>query len=434
MGAAAGNEASWAEVQAVDLYKSSDLMRSSTSHYEAVLSQRSSRSLHPKGRRTPMSHQTSDRTLNYPFRLTSPLDPPLEWERLRKEQPVASVRLPSGDMAVLLTRYEDVHLILSDPRFSRDLSQEGAARLASNDGGSALENPDAATLLGGESHKRWRRLMMGAFTVKRLSAMQPKIEEMANQLVDAMVEKGTPGDLVSAFAFPLPVWVIGELLGISVGDRDKLAYWSNTMLSLTQYTQAEIDAAQAEFAQYFMGHIAAKRARPGDNLLSELIAARDQKDQLTERELMMTGQGLLVAGHETTSNMIAKMMSMLLADRRRWERLLADPSLARLAVEEALRFDANAGIDLPRFITEDVELPSGVKLSRERPSCAVWARRTETRRSSKGPTKWIWAARRMHTSPSALARTRASVRRSPGLSSKRPSRCSSSGCRGSSWR
>ena len=311
-----------------------------------------------------MSHQTSDRTLNYPFRLTSPLDPPLEWERLRKEQPVASVRLPSGDMAVLLTRYEDVHLILSDPRFSRDLSQEGAARLASNDGGSALENPDAATLLGGESHKRWRRLMMGAFTVKRLSAMQPKIEEMANQLVDAMVEKGTPGDLVSAFAFPLPVWVIGELLGISVGDRDKLAYWSNTMLSLTQYTQAEIDAAQAEFAQYFMGHIAAKRARPGDDLLSELIAARDQKDQLTERELMMTGQGLLVAGHETTSNMIAKMMSMLLADRRRWERLLADPSLARLAVEEALRFDANAGIDLPRFITEDVELPSGVKLSR----------------------------------------------------------------------
>jgi cytochrome P450 len=306
-----------------------------------------------------MSSESRDQVLDYPLldyplRAPSALEPPEEWDRLRKGCPVAHIRLPSGDKAVLLTRYSDVRQVLSDPRFSRNLAQEGAARLTTNEGGSAFESPEAAALAGGESHQRWRRLISRAFTVKRIAALQSKIEAMAHQLVDEMVKKGPPTDLVSDFAFPLPVWVIGDLLGIAVDDRDKLAHWSNAMLTLTQFTQEEVNKAQMEFAHYLMGHIEAKRAQPGDDLLSELVTAT-QEDRLTERELIMTGQGLLVAGHETTSNMIAKMMSMLLADRRRWEQLLADPSLVRTAVEEVLRFDANAGFGLPRFITEDTE-------------------------------------------------------------------------------
>ncbi|UQA57201.1 cytochrome P450 [Polyangium aurulentum] len=300
----------------------------------------------------------SDQVLDYPFRAPGPLDPPEEWARLRQGCPVAHVRLPSGDKAVLVTRYGDVRQVLSDPRFTRNLSSDDAARLTTNEGGSVFERSEGMSMTSGEGHQKWRRMIMKWFTVKRISAMQTRIEAMAEKLVDEMVAKGAPADLLSLLGFPLPVWVICDLLGVPDVDRDKLAYWSNTMLSLTQYTQQEIDAAQAEFAQYFMTHVAHKRENPGDDLLSDLMTAGDEGQKLSERDLMMTGQGLLVAGHETTSNMIGKMMAMLLADRKRWEQLLADPSLVRTAVEEALRFDANAGFGLPRFITEDVEVGS----------------------------------------------------------------------------
>ncbi|WP_437313174.1 cytochrome P450 [Sorangium sp. So ce385] len=310
-----------------------------------------------------MSTDSSDQVLEYPFRAPNAVEPPEEWAKLRKGCPVAHVRLPSGDKAVLVTRYDDVRHVLSDPRFTRNLSQEGAARITANEGGSAFESEAAAEISAGEQHEKWRRFISRWFTVKRISAMQQSIEAMANQLIDEMVAKGPPADLVSELAFPLPVWVIAEILGISVDERDKLATWSNAMLTLTQFTQAEVDKAQAEFTEYLMGHIAKKRAQPGDDLLSDLIRAADQGEQISEKVLMLTAQGVLVAGHETTSNMIAKMVAMLLSDRKRWERLLAEPSLVRTAVEEALRFDANAGFGLPRFITEDIEL-SGTKVPR----------------------------------------------------------------------
>ncbi|MBZ5710516.1 cytochrome P450 [Nannocystis pusilla] len=301
-----------------------------------------------------MSTESSEQVLDYPFRAPGPLEPAEEWAKLRAGCPVAHIRLPSGDRAVLLTRYADVRQLLADPRFSHQLAQEGAARIATNESGTVFENEAAASLVDG--HQRWRRLLNKSLIAKRVSAMQPRIEAMTEQLIDDMTRQGSPADLLGAVGFPLPVWVICELLGMPGVDRDKLAYWSNTMLSVSHYTQAEIDAAQAEFARYFMAHIAAKRAEPGDDLLSELILAVDEGQHLTERELMMIGQGVLVAGHETTSNMIGKMMAMLLADRARWEQLVADPSLVRVAVEEVLRFDANAGFGLPRFLSEDVEV------------------------------------------------------------------------------
>ncbi|MBI0383380.1 cytochrome P450, partial [Streptomyces albiflaviniger] len=121
------------------------------------------------------------------------------------------------------------------------------------------------------------------------------------------------------------------------------AHWSDTLLNLTRYRQDEVNTAQAEFADYMAAHVAAKRAGPGEDLLSELITATDPDGhRMSDAELVATGRALLVAGYETTANMIGKMMAMLLADRSHWERLLADRSLVRTAVEEALRFDAGA--------------------------------------------------------------------------------------------
>jgi cytochrome P450 len=156
------------------------------------------------------------------------------------------------------------------------------------------------------------------------------------------------------------VWVICEILGVPDEDRDKFSYWSDTLLNMTKYDGDEIRAAQTEFYTYLAGHVAAKRADPGDDLLSEL--ANDPETTMSDATLIATGQGLLVAGHETTANMIGKMMAMLLVDRSRWEALLADPKLVRSAVEEALRLDVNAGFGMIRYIDQEIAI-AGVQIT-----------------------------------------------------------------------
>ncbi|MGV9382982.1 cytochrome P450 [Nonomuraea sp. NPDC003707] len=307
----------------------------------------------------------SEQVLSYPIPSEAALEPPAEWADLRGKCPVARVTLPSGDEATLLTRYEDVKQVLADPRFTRLLNAPDAARLSANDDGGLFSSEMAAIIPdSGEPHQRWRRLVGKYFTAKRMAALRPAMAQIAEQLIDDMVEHGAPGDLKASLGFPLPVYVICDLLGVPASDRDRFAHWSDSLLNLTKFTQAETDASQAEFIQYMSEHVAAKRVTPGDDLLSELIeASAAEGEGLTDVELLATGMGLLVAGHETTANMIGKMVGMLLSDRTRWERLLADPSLVRTAVEEVLRFDANSGFGLPRYLKEETEV-SGTVLPR----------------------------------------------------------------------
>ncbi|WAP59797.1 cytochrome P450 [Streptomyces sp. S465] len=309
-----------------------------------------------------MARGDGQQPLSYPIPSDTALGPPAEWARLRQRCPVAKVALPSGDEATLLTRYQDVRQVLSDPRFTRLLNADDAARLTDSDSGGVFNSSMARSLpQGGEGHQRWRRMVARWFTAKRMNALRPGIEAMAERLVDGMLDHGHPADLKAHLAFPLPVWVICDLLGVPDTDRDRFAHWSDTLLNLTRYQQAEVDAAQAEFVDYMAAHVAAKRTAPGDDLLSELITATDPGGhRMSDPELVATGQALLVAGHETTANMIGKMLAMLLADRRHWERLLADRSLVRTAVEEALRFDANPGFGMPRYIGEDTEVADTV--------------------------------------------------------------------------
>jgi cytochrome P450 len=290
---------------------------------------------------------------SYPFCSIDALSPPAEWAALRANEPVARVRLPSGDEALLLTRYDDVRRVLSDPRFSRHPEDDGATRVTANEAGGVFGEKLTEDVL----HERWRQVIGRAFTTKRVRSMRPRIEEMAESFVTTMIEGGAPADLMTSLAFPLPGWVICDQLGVPGPDRERFAHWSDTMLSMTRFTQAEIDAAQAEFGEYLAAHITAKRAEPGDDLISEFIRFTDEfGGQLTDEMLIATGQGLLVAGYETTASMIGKMVAMLLAAPDRWVRLLADPSLVRNAVEEVLRFDANPGFGIPRHLCADVEV------------------------------------------------------------------------------
>ncbi|EWC61090.1 putative cytochrome P450 hydroxylase [Actinokineospora spheciospongiae] len=310
-----------------------------------------------------MAHVDDDHVLEYPIPSPAALEPPPEWAELRTGCPVATVTLPSGDTATLLTRYDDVKQVLSDPRFAR--TAPGAARISSDESGGVFNSNMANALpQTGEGHQRWRRAVGRWFTAKRMAALRPQIEALADELIDTLRSAGAPADLKAHLGFPLPVWVICDLLGVPDSDRDRFAHWSDTLLNLTRYDLAEIRRSQTEFGAYMTEHVAAKRAAPGEDLLSALIAGSEEEGGLTDGELVATGQALLVAGHETTANMIGKMVGMLLADRSRWERLVADPSLVRTAVEEVLRFDANPGFGMPRFLTEgarvaDTDLPPG---------------------------------------------------------------------------
>ncbi|GAB2920242.1 cytochrome P450 [Streptomyces mayteni] len=324
-----------------------------------------------------------DPLLRLPLPTEGPLDPPADWQQLRARCPVATVELPSGDTATYLTRYEHVRSLLTDPRFSRPTAEEGGARIAPEGGGGVSTNGDATLAVPnrGEAHLRWRRHVSRYFTAKRVTALRPGMVATAESLVADMVRGGAPADLKAALGFPLPVFVICDLLGAPVEDRLRFSYWSDAFLNVDRYTGDESHAAYTDFVTYMTDLVATKRATPGEDLISTLIEeSRAEGEGLTDPELVGTAMGLLVAGHETTANMIGKMVALLLADRGRWERLLADPTLVRTAVDEVLRADANlGGFGVRRYLTEDFELDGTVLPGGSTVFCGVSAANRDER-------------------------------------------------------
>jgi cytochrome P450 len=303
----------------------------------------------------------ADAIPDFPFDRPTALEPPPQLAELRERCPVAHVRLPSGDVATVVTRYDDARAVMADPRFSRDLARDGAARLSTTEDGGLFNRrrTSAAGIRQGRGHMRWRRLLSGWFTLRKMELWRPRIQAMTDDLLDAMLAKGPPGNLSAGLALPLPVRVICALVGAPAVDQDRFAHWSRVMLTLTRYTQDEVDQAYREFNAYVSDMIDRNRADPGDDLLSELTQITDAEDgRLSREELIATVRALLLAGHETTSNMIAIMTAMLLADRSRYEDVVDDPDLVPGTVEEVLRLDSTLSVlgGVPRFCTEDVEL------------------------------------------------------------------------------
>jgi cytochrome P450 len=311
-----------------------------------------------------MSESRQEDVLRYPLSPPGALVPPVEWTELRQKCPVAHVTLPSGDGATLLTRYEDVKVALSDPRLSREgLARPDAARITAGEAGSIFDSP-MARALNDFGQDRWRRMVGKWFTAKRMQALVPRIEAMSDRLIDGMLEHGQPADLMEHLAFPLPVYVICDMLGVPESDRDDFKNWSDTFLNLSRYTAEEMAAAHRDFGGYMAGLVARKRQDPQDDLISQLIAATDAEGRpMTDLALAATGQALLLAGHETTAGFITTMAAVLLADRKRWERLLLDRSLIRSAVEEVLRYEPYLGFGMLRYVHEDTPVPSGAVLA-----------------------------------------------------------------------
>ena len=279
-------------------------------------------------------------------------DPYAVYERLRAERPVTRVVMPSGNPVWLVTRYPDVRAALADPRLMKD-----PRKLAPNWG----TGPDAVFaaldthMLNSDppDHERLRRLVTKAFTPRRVEQLRPRISEITASLLDAMAGRGEL-DLLEAFAFPLPITVICELLGIPDRDRDDFRSWTQVILSFGG-NESFRTAAMAMF-RYFTALVEEKRAHPMDDLLSALIEARDSGDRLTETELLGMIFLLLVAGHETTVNLIASGTLALLLNPGEMARLRADSSLLPGAVEELLRYTNPVNHGTFRFTVEPTEI------------------------------------------------------------------------------
>ncbi|MFE1319059.1 cytochrome P450 [Kitasatospora phosalacinea] len=296
---------------------------------------------------------TAERQIrDYPFDMTEVDVSPL-YAKLRAEEPMSRVRLPYGEPAWLATRYADVKLVMADPRFSRELAQGlDQPRLREEVGGDGIMGMDPP------DHTRLRKLVNKAFTARRIEQMRADIRSRCARLIDAMVEKGQPADLVEDLARPLPVSVICDLLGVPFEDHHMFRKWTEGLTNdATMNGGYGLDELGDELGEYMSTLIAKRREEPTDDLLGALVYARDDGDKLTEDELIsISGPGLLTGGVETVSSGLPSFFFTLLADFPDQLALLRSrPELLPSAVEELLRYvPINTAAMFARYATEDV--------------------------------------------------------------------------------
>jgi cytochrome P450 len=277
-------------------------------------------------------------------------DPYAVFAALRARGPVHRVRIPEGGELWLVVGYHEARAALADPRLRKTLPPADEPPPVRASPGVHLLTVDPP------DHTRLRKLIAGAFTTRRVAALAPRVSALVDDLLAGMLAApGGRADLIDAFAFPLPILVICELLGIPAGDRDRFRAWSTTAVdgSPRDEKQAAADALGAYLADFF----AARRARPGDDLSSALVRATDEHgDSLTEDELVGMAWLLLVAGHETTVNLIGNGTLALLTHPGELARLRADWSLLDGAVEEILRWDGPVSTSTFRYVHEPAEI------------------------------------------------------------------------------
>ncbi len=304
-------------------------------------------------------------------------DPYPVYARLRKEAPVCSVR--SGHALVksvwLITRYEDVAAALKDERLAND------RRNAPTKGRPAREAfvyrllaAFVQNLLGLDEphHARLRALVQKAFTLRRVEDMRPRIESLTEQLLASVAARNRM-DVIRDYALPLPATIIAEMLGVPGSDRGRFHRYSAALLSSSAGWLGLVSAAprMLAFLRYIRKLVRWRRERLGNDLISALVEAEEAGDKLSENELVAMIFFLLVAGHETTANLIGNGTLALIENRTEMEKLRAQPSMMPSAIEELLRYDGPIELAAARWARSDVTL-AGVTIPRGNPvACAL---------------------------------------------------------------
>ncbi|WP_414637569.1 cytochrome P450 [Amycolatopsis sp.] len=285
-----------------------------------------------------------------------PFDPPPELARLQTEAPVSRVRLWDGSTPWLVTRYEDVRAVLADPRISADSDRPGYPHVTP---ASAARRKRAKAFISQDDpeHAARRRLLTGDFMVRRMEALRPRIQHIVDELIDAMLAGPKPADLVEAFALPVPSLVICELLGVPYADRAFFHRASRTVIA-RDTTSEQAVAATEQLLDYLADLVRAKEKDPGEDLLSRLAAGQLRTGAMTAEEIAAMGQLLLIAGHETTANMIALGTVALLENPAQLAEIrdTGDPKVIANAVEELLRYLNITHSGRRRVATADLEI------------------------------------------------------------------------------
>ena len=316
-------------------------------------------------------------TVAYDPRLASVLANPYPvFRELQDTEPVHPSPILGG---WVLTRYADVKACLTDARLSSDRITPFVQHRAGR-GDAAARPTDApaietlgqtlglwAVFTDPPKHTHLRALMNRAFTPRAVERLRPRIEEIVGELVGRVHAHGRL-DLIRDFAYPLPITVIGDMLGVPATDRERLKEWSDELATFVGSAVATPDKYEraakslSKMRDYFRSLVVERRRGPRDDLLSALVAAEDRNDVLSEDEIVATSILLLFAGHETTTNLIGNGMLALLRAPRELARLRDDPALAESAVEEMLRYDGPSGV-MTRIAAEDVAI-GGTKIAR----------------------------------------------------------------------
>jgi cytochrome P450 len=285
------------------------------------------------------------------------------WSAMREHDPVHFQPSVDGRTRIwFVTRYDDVAgVLLDDERFVRDRAN---AVPTPEDDDRPVRPPALMELLDnhmlnkdGEDHRRLRRLVVKAFTPAMIERARPRVQALADELLDRVEERGEL-ELMADYAFPLPIIVIAEVLGVPTEDHERFREWSEARFSPAhdEAAQRRFVAQMEEFTAYLGSMFAARRAHPRDDLLTGLLAAEEAGDRLSETELYAMVVLLMLAGHETTMSLIGNAVLTLLDDPVLLDRLGREPDLLPVAVEELLRFDAPLNRAFGRWATEDVEI------------------------------------------------------------------------------
>jgi cytochrome P450 len=282
--------------------------------------------------------------------------------RVREHDPLLLQPGLDGETPIwFVSRYEDAEaVLLDDDRFVRD----PRLALPPEELSALNELPDAIAFIDshmlnrdGDDHRRLRRLVSKAFTPRMIERLRPRIQAIADELVDRIAGDGEM-ELVSAYAWPLPITVIAELLGVPVEDRDRFREWSDWMVRPVSAADelGRFVAAMEEFASYLLALFEERRRDPGADLISALVSVQDSGDALSEQELSSMVALLIVAGHETTVSLIGNATLALLRHPEQVAALERDPALLPRAVEELIRYDGPVERTLTRWASVDVEL------------------------------------------------------------------------------
>lgn len=300
-----------------------------------------------------------------PLRSSGSLENPYPiYSLIRTVRPVLEVPVPdwNGPGMWMLTRYRDVHDVLRDARFSVErirapLVRDNLDRMPEFLRQSA-QGLRSMLIMDPPDHTRVRKLVNKAFTPKRIAALREHIESLVRTLLDEAAERGR-FDVIRDLAEPLPAIVIAELLGVPTSDHRQFREWSSALISGIASTSADTRAGATEAGRHLFGYladtIADRRRAPREDLISAMIQAQEERDALSDAELLATSNLLLLAGHETTTNLIGNGVLALLRDGDAWRRLCAEPALLPTSIEELLRFDGPVQATL-RVALEDVTI------------------------------------------------------------------------------